>query len=167
MTKLCLIVAISDNHKIGLCGKLPWDFPEDLAHFKRLTQGYPCIGGRNTYLNDIGRPLPGRRNIVVTSTSVDKPGFEVVGSLREAMALAKQENPYRMFVIGGARLYQEALPLAQELFITRIKANVDGDRELEITLPVQRWQYISCQQVVTESSKNPGLRAEFQYWQRR
>lgn len=166
MTKLCLIVAISENNKIGLCGKLPWDFPEDLAHFKRLTHGYPCIGGRNTFLHDIGRPLPGRRSIVVTRNPVEQAGFEVAGSLHEAIAIAKQGNPYRTFIIGGAQLYQEALPLVQELFITRIKAAVEGDRELNLNLSTQ-WQYISCQKVITASTRNPGMHAEFQYWQRR
>jgi len=125
MPQINLIVAMARNRVIGLNNALPWRLPEDLQFFKRTTLGHPIVMGRNTY-ESIGKPLPGRRNIVV-SRQVDylAPGCEVVGSLPAAIALCAEAS--NVFVIGGAQLYEQALPLADRLLVTEIDADFSGD----------------------------------------
>ena len=113
-----LIAAVAENGIIGKDGGIPWHIPADLAHFKALTWGQTVIMGRRTY-ESIGRPLPGRRNIVVSTTLQSLEGCSVAGSLQEALHLAS-ETGGEIFIIGGARLYEEALPLAQQLDLTLV-----------------------------------------------
>jgi len=125
MLRLSLVAAIARNRVIGIGGRLPWHLPEDLRRFKRLTLGAPVIMGRRTH-ESIGRPLPGRRNIVVTRQSDARwPGCTVVPSLPAALAVAADAP--EAFVIGGAALYAEALPDASRLYLTLIDAAYDGD----------------------------------------
>lgn len=120
--KLALVAAIARNRAIGLDGKLPWHISEDLRRFKRLTTGYAVVMGRRTY-ESIGRPLPNRRNVVVTSHIL--PAVETFPSLSQALdALSSEE---RVFVIGGGKLYAEALPKADELYLTLVEREVDAD----------------------------------------
>jgi dihydrofolate reductase len=120
-----LIVAWSRNGVIGRAGTLPWHLPEDLRHFKRITLGHPIVMGRRTW-ESIGRPLPGRRNIVVTrNPQWSAPGCERAASLAQALQMCQGEP--EVFVIGGAELFAEALPLAQRLFLTQIDATFEGD----------------------------------------
>jgi len=122
--RLTIIVARARNGVIGRGGKLPWHLPEDLAHFKRTTMGHPIIMGRRTWTS-IGRPLPGRKSIVVSrDQTFQAPGALVVPSLAAALAAAGAKE---VFVIGGARLYAEAMPLAHRLMVTEIDADFDGD----------------------------------------
>lgn len=121
---LSLIVAMAKNRVIGYQNKMPWHLPAELAYFKRITTGHPIIMGRKTF-ESIGRPLPNRRNIVVSrNTNFHSPGVEVSTSMENALALCANDNP---FVIGGASLYAEALTLAQQLYITEIDADLAGD----------------------------------------
>lgn len=120
-----LIAAVAENGIIGKDGGIPWNIPADLAHFKALTLGQTVIMGRRTY-ESIGRPLPGRQNIVVSSTLQSLEGCSVAGSLQEALELAG-ETGGEIFVIGGARLYEEALPLAQQLDLTLVAGKPEGD----------------------------------------
>ena len=123
---LALIVAVARNGVIGKDGGLPWHVSEDLKHFKKTTHGHAVIMGRKTH-DSIGRPLPKRRNIVVTrQTGTLFPGCEAAHSLDEAIALARATDDCP-FIIGGASLYEEALPLATELHLTTIDEDVDGD----------------------------------------
>lgn len=127
MTKPCitLIVARARNGVIGRDGTLPWRLPEDLAFFKRTTMGHPIVMGRRTW-ESIGRPLPGRRNIVVSrQAGFVAAGAEVVPSLDEALRLCAGAG--ELFVIGGAQLYGEALPRADRLIVTEIDDDFDGD----------------------------------------
>ncbi|KWR78591.1 dihydrofolate reductase [Cupriavidus sp. IDO] len=125
MTLLTLIVAKARNGTIGRDNALPWRLPEDLAHFKRTTMGAPVIMGRKTW-DSIGRPLPGRRNIVVSRNPALKiEGAEVAASLEDAQRLCVGVE--QVFLIGGAQLYAEALPSADRLVVTEIDANVEGD----------------------------------------
>ena len=115
-----LIAAIARNGAIGRGNELLWRLPEDLKHFKRTTLGHPVVMGRKTW-ESIGRPLPGRRNIVVTrDPQWQASGAERAGSLDEALALARDEA--KLFVIGGAQIYAQALPIADELVLTEIDA---------------------------------------------
>jgi len=125
LPRVTLIVAVARNGVIGRNGKLPWRLPEDLAFFKRTTMGSPIIMGRRTW-ESIGRPLPGRRNIVVSrSNEFTAPGAEVAADLDAALALCA--GTAEAFVIGGAQLYAVALPRAQRLVITEIDADFEGD----------------------------------------
>lgn len=125
MALIALVAALARNRVIGAGNRLPWRLPEDLARFKRLTLGAPVIMGRKTH-ESIGRPLPGRRNIVVTrARNAAWEGCRVARSLDEAFALAA-DAPVA-FVIGGAELYAQALPRADRLYFTLIDADYAGD----------------------------------------
>jgi dihydrofolate reductase len=122
---LALIVAMArPNRGIGWRNALPWHLPEDLKRFKALTTGHAIIMGRKTH-ESIGRPLPNRRNLVVTRTPRGFAGCECVSSLDAALALVK-DDPLP-FVIGGAQLYAEALPRATHLFLTEVDRVVEAD----------------------------------------
>ena len=121
---LALIVAHARNRVIGRDGRLPWSIPGDLHRFRDLTMGNAVIMGRVTY-EEIGRPLPGRLNIVVSRTQrYEGENLLTASSLNEAIALAGDR---RAFISGGARLFQEALPLVDVMYITEIDADVSGD----------------------------------------
>ena len=125
MNKLTLVVAISENNAIGKDNQLLWHLPADLKHFKEITSGNTIIMGRKTY-DSIGRPLPNRRNIVVTrqnNLTIDKA--EVVSSLEEAISLCK--NEYEIFVIGGAEIYKQALKHTNRIYLTTIHQNYEAD----------------------------------------
>lgn len=118
------IVAMSLNRAIGKDNKLPWHLPEDLKWFKKLTTGHVIIMGRKTW-DSIGKPLPNRESIVVSRTDVpDVPGVRTVRSLSEINPNA-DEREY--FIIGGAQLFCEALPLCSDLYLTLVKREVEGD----------------------------------------
>lgn len=125
LAPLALIVAVARNGVIGRAGTLPWHLSEDLRHFKQTTSGHAIIMGRRTY-ESIGRPLPKRRNIVVTRSGAPFEGCETATSLPEAIALARETDDCP-FIIGGASLYAEALPIATEVHLTRIDHDYEGD----------------------------------------
>jgi dihydrofolate reductase len=121
---LALIVACAENRVIGRAGSLPWHLPADLRRFRRLTEGHAIVMGRRTW-ESIGRPLPGRRNLVVTSHPIETEGIETFTSLRAALdAAADDEQP---FVIGGEALYAAALPEATYIHRTLVHAAPPGD----------------------------------------
>lgn len=125
MSRIAIIVARATNGVIGRGNALPWHLPEDLAHFKRTTMGKPILMGRKTF-ESIGRPLPGRRNIVITRDPAwSHSGCEAAASLDAALALCPHDD--EVFVIGGAQLYAQALPRAARLIVTEIHAEVEGD----------------------------------------
>jgi dihydrofolate reductase len=128
MTILNLILARASNGVIGKGNALPWRLPEDMAHLKALTIGHPVIMGRKTWdsLPAKFRPLPGRRNIVVTrNPDWYEAGAERVGSVQEAVQLAFDAE--QVFVLGGAQIYAEALPLATRAYVTEIAQAFEGD----------------------------------------
>jgi dihydrofolate reductase len=130
---------MTKNRVIGHHNKMPWHLPAELQYFKRITMGHPIIMGRKTY-DSIGRPLPGRRNIVVTrNQDFTAPGIDVVHSLREAIALCGSADA---FITGGAALYAEALPLVDRLYITEIDAILEGDTFFPELNPAE-WQEVS------------------------
>ncbi len=116
-TNLTLVVAVDAQRGIGVDNKLPWHLPEDLAHFKRITMGHPIIMGRKTF-DSIGRPLPNRRNIVITrNPDWRHDGVEAVASLDAAVDLVGQAPA---FIIGGAQIFNDSLALADRMEITEI-----------------------------------------------
>jgi dihydrofolate reductase len=128
---LCLIAALAQNRVIGRDNQLPWHLPADLQHFKRMTLGKPVIMGRNTW-DSLGRPLPGRLNLVVSrQAGLRLDGAEVFASLQEAReraeAWALQQSAGQVMLIGGAQLYQQALPMADRLYLTRVALCPPGD----------------------------------------
>lgn len=117
---LAIIVAMGPDRAIGVDGALPWRLPEDLKRFQRLTTGHAVIMGRRTF-ESIGRPLPRRRNIVITRSVDAIAGVEVAASFESALELAYATDPCP-FVIGGAKVYEAALPLSSDLHVTRVDA---------------------------------------------
>jgi dihydrofolate reductase len=124
MKTISLIYATSENHVIGKGQDLPWHQSTDLKRYKKLTLGHPIIMGRRT-LESMGRPLPGRQNIVLTrNLDFEHEGVEVAHTLEEAIHKAESDD---VFVIGGAKVFEAALPIANKIYATRIRAVVDGD----------------------------------------
>lgn len=128
---LSIIVAMANNHAIGKDNQLLWHLPEDLQYFKRVTMGKPIVMGRKTF-ESIGRPLPGRLNIVITrQADWQHDGVKVVHSLDDALRLAEAQSMIdgidEVMVIGGAEIYKTALPKADKLYVTRVDTNIDGD----------------------------------------
>lgn len=124
--KLALVWAMTDERVIGKGNELPWRLPEDLKHFRAVTTGHAILMGRLTH-QSIGRALPGRRNIIVTSRpELVAEGCEVAPSLEAALAMA-YESDDEPRIIGGARLYADALPAATKLFLTEVHRKIEGD----------------------------------------
>src|SRR5690606_5122657 len=137
--QLSIIVAVSANNAIGKNNQLLWHLPADLKHFKNITSGHTIIMGRKTY-ESIGKPLPHRRNIVITrQPQLQLAGVEIVHSLDEALALC--QNEAEVFVIGGAEIYRQALPLCQRIYLTRVHKHFDGDAFFP-ELDYETWQEI-------------------------
>src|ERR1043165_1052456 len=122
---ISLIVAMSENRVIGRGGKLPWHLPADLRHFKELTTGHSIIMGRKTF-DSIGKPLPNRRNIVIThDRDFRAAGIELAQNLQSALPLTQNED--EVFVIGGAQIFEQSLPRADRIHLTIVHANIEGD----------------------------------------
>lgn len=120
-----IIVAASANNVIGIGGELPWHLPEDLKRFKQTTMGKPMIMGRLTYAS-IGRALPGRRSIILTrQDDFSAAGCETASSPDEAIRLAGDVP--EVMVIGGGKVYEQMLPMADRIYLTRVHAQIDGD----------------------------------------
>jgi dihydrofolate reductase len=123
--RITVIAAVARNGVIGRDGRIPWHIPGDLPRFKRITMGHPVIMGRRTW-ESLGRPLPGRRNIVISRTpGYAAGGAEVFASLAEALAACA--GAPEVFVIGGTEVYREALAVADRLLLTEIDADFEGD----------------------------------------
>lgn len=123
--RLSLIAALARNRVIGIENRLPWKLPEDLAHFKALTLGHPIVMGRKTF-ESLGRPLPGRRNIVITRNVDYHPaGCEMAKSIPEAIALCADAQ--EVFFIGGAELYKQVLPIVDRMYLTEVQTEAQGD----------------------------------------
>lgn len=120
-----MIVACASNRVIGADNRLLWRIPEDFAHFKRVTMGHAVIMGRKTW-ESIGRPLPGRKNVVITrQTGYQAEGADVVSSLDAALDMLKDQE--RVFVIGGGEIYRQAMPKAGHIWVTVVGQNFEGD----------------------------------------
>ena len=159
----CLIVAVSDDMAIGRGGDMPWHLSEDLKYFKRVTMGCPVIMGRTTF-ESLGRPLPGRKNIVLSRREISLPeGVVRVGSLDEAYVAAGSAE--RCFIMGGASVYAQAIGDMDTLYITRIHTTVpDADAffpEIDLTL----WKEQSRSDTLTD--ERSGIRFEFVVYKRR
>lgn len=165
MSKVCIIVAISENGVIGNNGQLPWDFPEDLQRFKQLTEGDVVIMGRKTWESLPRKPLPNRQNIVVSASgNVEGEGAWIAKNLDTALIAAKELAKEHIWIIGGRRLYLESHCHADEMYITRVQGHFEGDALLDLKPCGQIWDLESIEPVVTQSPRNPGLRAYYEKW---
>lgn len=125
--RISAIVAVSENNVIGRDGHLPWRLSADLKRFKAITTGHSIILGRKNY-DDIGRPLPNRTNYVLTrNPSFEAPGCIVCNSLDVAIKAAEATGETECFIIGGAAIYGEAMPLVKKMYVTRVLAQIQGD----------------------------------------
>ena len=165
--KLALIVAAARNNVIGRNNTLPWHLPQDLKYFKSVTLGKPIIMGRKTY-ESIGRPLPGRVNIVITRQSGwMAEGVKVASDLTSAIAFAQQAlsestgSAGEAMIIGGAEIYRSSIELAQRIYLTRINAEIEGDAFFP-ELDERKWRKVS----VTPGDANSPLLHEFQIFER-
>lgn len=159
---LSIIVAVSDNMAIGRAGDMPWHISADLKYFKRVTENHTVIMGRRTWESIGCRPLKNRRNIVVSRTLEAAEGFEVAGSLAEAIALAGDAE---IFIMGGGRLYAEAIDIAERLFLTRVHTVVmDADTFFPMINP-EDWTLVSCSEMMCDDAS--GLRFEFKVYDRK
>lgn len=159
-----MIAALAKKQVIGKNNLMPWHMPADLAHFKRVTLGKPVLMGRKTF-ESIGRPLPGRRNLVISrNPDYQAEGIEVVGSVEAALALLAGSSVEELMVIGGGHLYAEMLPSADCLYLTRIDLAVEGDTRFP-TFDDGQWQCVDCESHPADE-KNPHPYS-FETWQRR
>lgn len=164
--RVVIILAMAENRVIGAAGKLPWHVSEDLKRFKRLTMGHPIIMGRKTW-ESIGRPLPGRENIVVTRNDAYKPeGAIVVPSLEAALSRARASQAVTAFVIGGAELFRAALPLADALELTLLHRQFEGDVRIP-EFDMQAWREVAREEREQPSAPGePPLRYAFVTYER-
>ena len=117
------IVAMAENRVIGNAGTIPWHLPEDFKFFKATTMGHAILMGRKTY-ESIGKPLPGRENIVLSRTMTETPGITIVRSVEE---IQEPTDGRDLFVIGGEEIYRLLLPSVQELYVTKVPRRIEGD----------------------------------------
>lgn len=158
--KLSLVVAVAENGVIGADGGMPWHLPADLAHFKRTTLGKPVLMGRRTF-DEIGKALPGRRNLVLTRQSDYRaPGAEVVADFDAALALVGAQE---LMIIGGAQIYARALPLASRLYRTVIEAAPAGDTHFPV-FDEGDWRLVA-ERIHPPDERN-AYRLRFQEWHR-
>lgn len=163
--KKIIIAAVADNGAIGRGNELLWHLPGDMKYFRVTTFGHPVVMGYMTF-RSIGRPLPGRLNIVCSWHPFEAPsGVIVTGDLAEAFKAAEASGDDRLFIIGGGETYRQALPTADELYITRVHAEVkDADTFFPVIDPAV-WEEKSCSE--TSTDPETGLEFEFAVYRRR
>jgi len=161
---LSLLVAADENNVIGKDNQLPWHLPSDLRYFRNQTWGMPILMGRKTF-ESIGKPLPGRKSIVITRNQQWKhEGVTVVHSLEEAMEAARSFDVKEIFVIGGAAIFSSAFPAANRIYLTRIHHRFDGD----VVFPevsAAAWNLVQSRFCAADE-KNPYAHT-FQVWEKR
>ena len=137
---ITLIVAASDNNAIGIDNKMPWHLPNDFKYFKKNTIEHSVLMGRKTF-ESIGKALPERRNIVITrNAAFQGEDIDVANSIQEALLYCRDER--EAFIIGGANIYQQALPLANKVLLTRVHTTIKGDAFFP-ALPSEEWELVS------------------------
>lgn len=161
--KISLVVAAATNNAIGKDGKMPWHLPNDLRHFKNVTWGMPVIMGRKTF-ESMGKPLPGRKNIVVSRQPGFRPeGAVVVKNLEDALFVAKEADANEVMVAGGGEIYKALFDKAQRIYLTRVEAEPEADTFFPPLHPDQ-W-YLISQQIHEADEKNE-YNYSFQLWER-
>lgn len=140
--RISLVVAAARNGVIGSKGKMPWHLPADLKHFKNVTWGLPILMGRKTF-DSLGKPLPGRQNIVITRQPGFSPeGVQVAATPDQALTIARSSAAKEVCVIGGGEIYKVFFPLADRIYLTRVQAEIEGDTYFPSFDPAQ-WKLTS------------------------
>lgn len=153
---ISLVAAMAANRVIGHEGQMPWHLPSELKYFKEITMGKPIVMGRRTF-ESIGRPLPGRHNIVISRNAPDLPaGVTLVSSLDEALRAAAEAE--EIMVIGGGEIYRQFLPVATRLYLTEIDLEVDGDTWFPYYEP-DKWVSTVLREENAKGEKSPAFRA--------
>jgi dihydrofolate reductase len=168
---LSLIVATAQNNAIGRNNELLWHISEDLKYFKSTTTSHPVIMGRKTY-ESIGRPLPGRRNIVITRGTIEAPqiknpqttSFEVSNNLEEVISLAKNSED-EFFVMGGGELYKQTFSSADRLYITKIYAEAEGADTFFPVVDEAEWKVVKESERLTDEEN--GIEFQFIVYEKR
>lgn len=161
---ISLIVAAANNNAIGKNGQMPWHLPGDMKHFKNITWGMPVIMGRKTF-ESLGKALPGRKNIVITrQTNWNADGAVIVKNLEDALFVAKQTDAKEVFVIGGGEIYRLAFEKTKRIYLTRVKAEPEGDTFFP-QLDPKEWRLVN-QQDHDADEKNK-YAYSFQVWERK
>ena len=151
--RISIIVAMDEGRIIGNDGGMPWHLPADLKFFKSVTMGKPMIMGRNTY-ESIGRPLPGRTNIVITrNTAFQADGCQLAYSVDEALDIARAEDAEEVMIIGGGGIYEQTLDRTDRLYLTQIAAHIVGDTQFPVINP-EEWQEVSRDEYAADG-ENP------------
>ena len=161
----CLIVAIADDHAIGVRGGLPWHLSEDLKYFKRTTQGCPVIMGRTTYFSLPFHPLKGRKNIVLNLGGDPIPEATCVYSFDEAFAEAEKEDAARCFIMGGASVYKAAIDIMDRLFITHVHTTIPEADAFFPEINSDIWKVVSTSE--TFKDEETGYEFEFVVYTRK
>ncbi len=163
-TKISIIVAMAKNRAIGKGGDLIWHLSNDLKHFKEVTSGHTVIMGYKTYASLPGmKPLPKRRNIIISSHLTEVPeGFELAGSILDAMKMVFNEE--EVFIIGGGMIYEQFLPMADKLYLTRIDKDFDADTFFPI-INFSNYELVDLQVVDDDPQINCSYR--FETWERK
>jgi len=171
---LHIVVAVSSNRVIGKEGRIPWHLPEDLRMFKELTLNHPVLMGRKTFfsiINQLGKPLPQRYNVVLTKDKKVKDNIDreysevkVFSCFEESIAWAEKEGFQKIFVVGGEKIYRESLPCCDEIFLTEVDANFDGDT----FFPEIEWDnWTAVKKMEWTLGKHHGLRYRFCHFKRK
>jgi len=159
-----IIVAASENNAIGKNNSLPWKLPNDMKFFKNTTWGMPVIMGRKTF-ESFSKALPGRMNIVVTSQQFwSAPDAEVVEGIPAAIEKATEANTNEIFIAGGGEIYKQALPLVDKIYLTRVKADIDGDVFFP-ELDPDEWELTNSDEHLADDRHN--FNYAFEIWMRK
>ena len=159
---ISIIVAVAANNAIGRGNRLLWHLPQDLKYFKEVTTGHPVVMGRKTY-ESIGRPLPGRRNIVLPrsgkleSVQIKNPAtttLEAISGIEEFLKLAQEAPQEEFFIVGGGELYRTMLPYADKLYITHIEATVEDADTFFPQIEPEIWSLERCSQRYSDQENN-------------
>ena len=154
--KISLVAAMAKNRVIGKDNKMPWHIPSELKYFKKITLGKPIVMGRKTF-ESLGQPLPGRKNIVLSNRkeSLENQNQQVIWVSGAKQAIAAAGPVDELMVIGGGKIYETFLPLADRLYVTDIELNVDGDTFFPDYNKLVNWQEIERDEIAAENDQTP------------
>lgn len=162
MSKITLVVAAAENNAIGKNNQMPWHLPNDFKYFKKSTIGHSIVMGRKTF-ESIGKPLPERRNIILTrDQQYQNPEIDIANSIGEVLTYCRDER--EIFIIGGADIFKQALPLAQKVLLTRVHATIDGDTFFP-ELAASEWELVSQEE--HKKDEKHAYDYTFEVWQRK
>jgi len=161
-TKITLIVAAAENNAIGKDNQMPWHLPNDFKYFKKTTLGHSVVMGRKTF-DSIGKPLPERRNIILTrDQDYTSPDVDVANSVDDVLTYCRDER--EIFVIGGANVFKQFMPLAQKVYLTRVHTAIDGDAFFP-ELSENEWQLTRSEH--HQKDEKHAFDYSFEVWERR